>query len=45
MDKENKSEKQGINALISFDAIMTVVDCHRPFEPSDFIKEYYVADI
>ena len=29
----------------SFEAIMTVVDRHRPFEPSDFIKEYFVADL
>lgn len=44
-DSENKSKKKGINALVSFDAILTVVDRHRRYEPSDFVKEYYVADI
>lgn len=34
-----------INALRPFDAIMTVVNRHRPCEPSDFVKEYYIADI
>ena len=33
-----------INALQSFDAIMTVVNRHRPYEPSDFVKEYYLPD-
>lgn len=46
MDKKSDNEnKDGINALKSFDAIMTVVNRHRPYEPSDFIKEYYIADI
>lgn len=35
----------GVNALNSFKAIMKVVDRHRPYEPSDFIKEYYIADM
>jgi hypothetical protein len=42
---DEKTERSGINALRSFDAIMTVVDQHRPFEPSDFVKEYYIPDI
>jgi len=46
--KEQKTENTGktiyINALQSFDAIMTVVNRHRPYEPSDFVKEYYLPD-
>ena len=42
---EEKLKEKGIDAMKSFSAIMKVVDRHRPFEPSDFIKEYYVADL
>lgn len=42
---KKEMEKKGIDAMRSFEAIMTVVDRHRPFEPSDFIKEYYIADL
>jgi hypothetical protein len=37
--------KRGVDALMSFKAIMRVVDKHRPYEPADFIKEYYVPQI
>ncbi len=40
-DKNNR----GVDALMSFKAIMKVVDRHRPYEPSDFVKEYYVPQI
>lgn len=43
--KEQKTRIVRINALQSFDAIMTVVNRHRPYEPSDFVKEYYIPDI
>ena len=42
MKKDNDNPEKGINARISFDAIMKVVDKHRPFEPSDFEKEYFI---
>jgi len=42
---KKEMEKKGVDAMRSFEAIMTVVDRHRPFEPSDFIKEYYIADL
>lgn len=38
-------KKKQINALVSFDAIMEVVDRHRPYEPNDFVEEYYIPDI
>ena len=34
-----------ITALDYFDAIMTVVNEHRPYEPSDFIPESYIPDL
>lgn len=40
-----KIDGKGVDALRSFNAIMTVVDRHRPYEPSDFIKEYYIPNI
>jgi len=43
MNNTNKINE--INALQVFDAFMTVVNRHRPYEPSDFVKEYYIADI
>lgn len=42
---DEKSKKKGVDALRSFKAIMTVVDKHRPYEPSDFVKEYYIPNI
>ena len=38
-------EKKQINVLVSFDAIMKVVDRHRPYEPNDFVEEYYIPNI
>jgi hypothetical protein len=35
----------GINALNSFEAFMSVANQHRPYEPSDFVKEYYLPDL
>lgn len=35
-------KKKGVDALMSFKAIMTVVDRHRPFEPSDFVPETFI---
>ena len=43
-ENENTNEKKGINALRSFEAFMTVVNRHRPYEPSDFVKEYFIPD-
>lgn len=40
-----KKKRKSINAFQSFKAIMAVVDRHRPYEPSDFVKEYYIPDI
>lgn len=40
-----KPTRKGVDALRSFKAIMTVVDKHRPYEPSDFVKEYYIPNI
>jgi len=34
-----------INALKSFEAIMTVVNRHRPYEPSDFVAESFIPDL
>lgn len=34
-----------ITALDSFEAFMTVVNRHRPYEPSDFIPESYTPDL
>ena len=28
-----------------FDVIMKVVNKRRPYEPSDFVKEYFIPDI
>lgn len=42
---EKETKVSGINALRSFEAFMTVVNRHRPYEPSDFVKEYYIPDI
>lgn len=42
---DKKTKEKGVDALRSFKAIMTVVDKHRPYEPSDFVKEYYIPNI
>lgn len=44
MNNEKQTEKKGITALDSFEAIMEVVNRHRPYEPSDFVKEYFIPD-
>lgn len=43
--KKRGGKKKTVDALISFKAIAAVMDKHRPYEPADFVKEYYVADI
>lgn len=35
----------GMEASAAFNVIMTVVNKRRPFEPSDFVKEYFIPDI
>jgi len=35
----------GINAFNSLEAFMSVANQHRPYEPSDFVKEYYLPNI
>jgi len=49
MAKEKKNNKpvksSGIKALESFDAIMTVVNRRRPYEPSDFVLESFIPDL
>lgn len=40
-----KKKGKSVNALQSFKAIVAVMDRHRPYEPSDFVKEYYIPDI
>jgi len=42
-DKTNIEE--GINALKSFDAIMTVLNRRRPYEPDDFVPESFIPDL
>lgn len=37
--------KEGINALKSFEAFMTVVNRHRPYEPDDFVTETFIPDL
>ena len=47
MSEEKKTdlvEKKEINAYESFEAFMRVVNRHRPYEPSDFVKEYFIPD-
>ena len=36
--------KPELNAFYSFEAFMEVANQHRPYEPSDFVKEYYLPD-
>jgi hypothetical protein len=36
---------QDEHKLDSFDAIMEVVNRHRPYEPSDFIPESFIPDL
>lgn len=38
-------KKKGVDACMSFRAIMKIVDKHRPYEPSDFVKESFIPDI
>ena len=38
------SHKRQIAALDSFEAFMRVVNRHRPYEPSDFVKESFIPD-
>ena len=42
---ENKKENKGMEAGAALKVIMTVVNKRRPFEPSDFVKEYFIPDI
>ena len=50
-DKETKTEnneetkKSEINALRSLEAFMEVANQHRPYEPSDFVKEYFLPEL
>lgn len=44
MEDKTNIEK-GINALKSFDAIMTVLNRHRPYEPDDFVPESFIPDL
>ena len=37
--------KKGVDALMSFKAIMQVVDKRRPYEPFDFVKETFIPQI
>jgi len=39
------SEKPKINAYYSFEAFMAVANSHRPYEPSDFVKEYFLPEL
>jgi len=41
----NKHFVRQITALDSFEAFMTVVNRHRPYEPSDSIPETYIPDL
>ena len=49
LSKPNPNSKldvrPGITALQSFEAFMTVVDRHRPYEPSDFVPESFIPDL
>lgn len=43
--EEKIDTESGINALKSFDAIMTVVNRRRPYEPDDFVPESFIPDL
>lgn len=43
--EDKTSIEKGINALKSFDAIMTVLNRHRPYEPDDFVPESFIPDL
>ena len=43
--EDEKKPIKGINALKSFDAIMTVVNRRRPYEPSDFVPKSFIPDL
>lgn len=45
LDMEKKKENKGMEAGAAFKVIKTVVNKRRPFEPSDFVKEYFIPDI
>lgn len=49
LSKPNPNSKldvrPGITALQSFEAFMTVVNRHRPYEPSDFVPESFIPDL
>ena len=35
----------GIELSAGYDVVMAVVNKRRPYEPSDFVKEYFIPDI
>lgn len=39
------AEKPELNAFYSFEAFMEVANRHRPYEPSDFVKEYFLPEL
>ena len=39
------AEKPELNAFYSFEAFMEVANQHRPYEPSDFVKESFIPDL
>lgn len=43
--EDEKKPIKGITALQSFEAFMTVVNRHRPYEPSDFVPESFIPDL
>ena len=40
-----KRNSGSIEFSAAFDVIMSVVNKRRPYEPSDFVKEYFIPDI
>ena len=43
--KKKSVKKPKLNALISFDAILKVVNKPRPYEFDDFVPESYIPDL
>lgn len=39
------ADKPELNAFYSFEAFMEVANQHRPYEPSDFVKESFIPDL
>ncbi len=37
--------KHNISELASMEAFLNAVDHHRPYEPSDFVKETFIPNI